>query len=152
MSNAQKYNDALNLKVTHSFKFNNAKARCANSGFDFSDEEFAKIYRLVSGSKGEMKIGLKPISDNEANQLDCIVSFLYAHSNEWFTFTDVCVKTHIIEYDEDGWGRKKMDSEAKRNRFKKLFDKLVDKKVFAQIERFEFKTNNSPVLHVYRAC
>lgn len=152
MSNAQKYNDALNLNIKHSIKFNDAKARCINDGFDFSDEEFAQLYRLINGSKGEIKLGMKPISDNEANQLDNIVNYLCAHGNEWSTFTDVCVKTHIVEYDKDYWGQNKMGSEAKRNRFKQLFDRLVDKKIFSCIERVEFKTNNTPVLHVYRAC
>lgn len=148
MSNAQKYNEVLGFvgddSIKHTDKFNETKRRLSGNGFEFSDDEFVKLYKLVNGTSG---IVYKPtpyqISDDEANKLDDIEDYICGHANEWFTFTDACVKSKVI----DDW----CANSAERHHLKKLFDKLIDKKIL-YVERMELKTNNMPVLHVYRAC
>lgn len=155
MSNAQKYNEVLGYvgddSIKHTNKFNNTKRRLAGNGFELSDDEFVKLYKLVNGTSG---IVYRPapyqISDDEADKLDDIENYICGHNNEWFTFTDVCIKSGVIECTAGGCIGSRV-TDAKRNHLKKLFDKLVDKKVF-HVERMELKTNNMPVLHVYRAC
>lgn len=154
MSNAQKYNDVLGFvsddSVKHTNKFNDTKRRLSGNGFEFSDEEFAKLYKLVNGTSGEVfSQAPREISDDEANKLDDIEDYICGHDNEWFTFTDVCLKSGAIKYTA-GECVSSTVTNAMRNRLKKLFDKLVDKKIF-NVERMELKTDNMPVLHVYRA-
>lgn len=154
MSNAQKYNEVLGFvgddSVKHTNRFNETKHRLSGNGFEFSDEEFAKLYQLVNGTSGEVySQAPREISDDEANKLDDIEDYICGHDNEWFTFTDVCFKSGAIKCTAGGCVSSTITN-AKRNRLKKLFDKLVDKKIF-NVERMELKTNNMPVLHVYRA-
>lgn len=155
MSNAQRYNEVLGFvgddSVKHTDKFNDTKRRLSGNGFEFSDEEFAKLYQLVNGTSGEVySQAPREISDYEANKLDDIEDYICGHDNEWFTFTDVCLKSGAIECTAGGCVSSTITN-ARRTRLKKLFDKLIDKKIF-HVERMELKTNNMPVLHVYRAC
>ena len=52
MSNAQKYNEVLGFvgddSVKHTDKFNETKRRLFGNGFEFSDDEFVKLYKLVN--------------------------------------------------------------------------------------------------------
>lgn len=148
MTNAQKYNEVLGFvgddSVKHTDKFKETKRRLIGNGFEFSDDEFAKLYKLVNGTSGVVHNPTPyQINDDEANKLDDIEDYICGHKDKWFTFTDACVKSYAIE----DW----CANSTERRHLKKLFDKLVDKKVF-HVERMELKTNNMPVLHVYRAC
>lgn len=159
MSNAQKYNEALgfvnNDSVKYTDKFNDTKCRLSSNGFEFSDEEFAKLYQLVNGTSG-MVHNPTPyqISDDEANQLDSLAEYLEdeaAHGGkEWFTFSQLCQEADVLYLNQQTYyGESSVTS--KRAHLKKLFDALIEKHVF-KIEKIVFKTNNSPVLYVYRAC
>lgn len=159
MSNAQKYNEVLGFvgddSIKHTDKFNETKRRLSDNGFEFSDDEFVKLYKLVNGTSG---IVYSPtpyqISDDEANQLNSLAEYLEdeaAHGGkEWFTFSQLCQEADVLYLDQQTYyGEPSVTS--KRAHLKKLFDALIEKHVF-KIEKIVFKTNNSPVLYVYRAC
>lgn len=159
MSNAQKYNEVLGFvggdSVKHTDKFNETKRRLSGNGFEFSDDEFVKLYKLVNGTSG-MVYNPTPhqISDDEANKLDSLVEYLEdeaAHGGkEWFTFSQLCQEADVLYLNQQSYyGEPTVTS--KRAHLKKLFDALIKKHVF-KIEKIVFKTNNSPVLYVYRAC
>lgn len=161
MSNAQKYNEVLGFvgddSVKYTNKFNETKRRLSGNGFEFSDDEFVKLYKLVNGTSG-MVHNPTPhqISDDEANQLDSLAEYLEdeaAHgSEEWFTFSQLCQDADVLYLDKPSYsyyGEPTVTS--KRAHLKKLFDALIEKHVF-KIEKIVFKTNDSPVLYVYRAC
>lgn len=159
MSNAQKYNEVLGFvgddSIKHTDKFNETKRRLSDNGFEFSDDEFVKLYKLVNGTSG---IVYSPtpyqISDDEANQLNSLAKYLEdeaAHGGkEWFTFSQLCQEANVLYLNQQTYyGESSVTS--KRAHLKKLFDALIEKHVF-KIEKIVFKTNNSPVLYVYRAC
>ena len=158
MSNAQKYNEVLGFvgddSVKHTDKFNDTNLSLSGNGFEFSDEEFAKLYQLVNGTSG-MVHNPTPhqISDDEANKLDSLAEYLYdeaAHGGkEWFTFSQLCQEADVLYLNKQTYyGQPTVTSQ--RAYLKKLFDALIEKHVF-KIEKIVFKTNNSPVLYVYRA-
>lgn len=159
MSNAQKYNEVLGFvgddSVKHTDKFNETKRRLSGNGFDFSDEEFVKLYKLVNGTSGIVYNPTpRQISDDEANKLDSLAEYLEdeaAHgSKEWFTFSQLCQEADVLYLNQHSYyGEPSVTSQ--RAHLKKLFDALIEKHVF-KIEKIAFKTNNSPVLYVYRAC
>ena len=159
MSNAEKYNEVLGFvggdSVKHTDKFNETKRRLSGNGFEFSDDEFVKLYKLVNGTSG-MVYNPTPhqISDDEANKLDSLVEYLEdeaAHGGkERFTFSQLCQEADVLYLNQQSYyGEPTVTS--KRAHLKKLFDALIEKHVF-KIEKIVFKTNNSPVLYVYRAC
>lgn len=159
MSNAQKYNEVLGFvgddSVKHTNKFNETKRRLFGNGFEFSDDEFVKLYKLVNGTSGIVHNPTPhQISDDEANKLDSLAEYLEdeaAHgSEEWFTFSQLCQDADVLYLDQHSYyGEPSVTSE--RAHLKKLFDALIEKNVF-NIEKICFKTNNSPVLYVYHAC
>lgn len=159
MSNAQKYNEALGFvgddSIKHTDRFNETKRRLFGNGFEFSDEEFAKLYQLVHGTSGEIHNPTPhQISDDEANKLDSLAEYLEdeaAHGGkEWFTFSQLCQEADVLYLNQKSYyGEPTVTSQ--RAHLKKLFDALIEKHVF-KIEKIVFKTNNSPVLYVYRAC
>lgn len=155
MSNAQNYNEALNLTAqSHTDKYNTTKTRVLATGVELSDEAFDALYRAAVGTSGLIGTAPTEISDAQADALDLLAAFLNANRDEWFTFSDLCgrsgaIKTSKIR-DWNGNTYTTLDNKNTRDMLKEFFDRLIKAKVF-EIDTMVFKSNGTNVLYVYKA-
>lgn len=155
MSNAQKYNKALNLPAqAHTKKYNTTKTRVLATGIELSDEAFDALYLAAVGNSGLVGSAPTEISDAHADALDLLVAFLNANRDEWFTFSDLCGRSGAIKIiktrDLNGNPYTTLDSKDTRNTLKGFFDRLIKAKVF-EVNTMVFKSNGTNVLYVYKA-
>ena len=156
MSNAQQYNQALNLAAqSHTKKYNETKTRVFATGVELTDEAFDALYRAAVGTSGLIGNAPTSISDEQADALDLLIAFLRANRDEWFTFSDLCGRSGAIKTDTYRvWYSSKTytmlhDKDA-RNTLKEFFDRLIKAKAF-EVDTMVFKSNGTNVLYVYKA-
>lgn len=156
MSNAKKYNKALNLAAqSHTDKYNTTKTRVLATGVELSDEAFDALYRAAVGTSGLVGNAPAGMNDTQANALDLIVAFLDANRDEWFTFSDLCGRSGAISTSKcrKAWSHKyytTLNNQNARNTLKEFFDRLIKAKIF-EVDTMVFKSNGTNVLYVYKA-
>lgn len=156
MSNAKKYNQALNLAAhqSHTDKYNATKTRVLATGVELTDEAFDALYRAAVGTSGLVGTAPAHVTDEQADALDLLVAFIRANRDEWFTFSDLCgrsgaVKTKQVRSWTKGYYTT-IDNDLERDNLKRFFDRLIKANVF-EVDTMVFKSNGTNVLYVYKA-